>query len=51
MFLILDDAPNFVASCWIYTANSCVGTNTKTIGPSPKAKHLANKKKSHKIKF
>lgn len=42
VLLILDEAPNLVASCWIWTASSRVGAKTNTIGPSPGSENIVN---------
>jgi len=42
VLLILDDAPNLVVSCCIWTASSRVGAKTSTIGPSPGSENIEN---------
>ena len=35
VFLMREEDPNLMHSCWICTASSRVGASTSTIGPSP----------------
>ncbi len=35
MFLMREEEPNLMHSCWICTASSRVGARTSTMGPSP----------------
>jgi hypothetical protein len=41
VFLMRLEEPNFWHSCWIWTASSLVGANTRTIGPSPDSARIA----------
>ena len=39
VFLMREEEPNLMHSCWICTASSRVGARTSTMGPSPLSAH------------